>query len=84
MHPRKILWFAKFNIMCGITVEKQFGAECFAKDAIKLAFQEGLTHHTGRDTFIVHPPGRIISVEVESREAEDEELKWHRGPRWNI
>lgn len=84
MHPRKKLWFAKFNILGDITVEKQFGGEMFARDAIKAAFQEGLTLHTDKNTFIVYPPSRIISVEVEQREATEEQLQWHSGPRWNI
>lgn len=84
MHPRKKLWFAKFNIMGNVTVEKSFGGEYFAKEATKMAFRDGLTHHTGKETFTVYPPARIISVEVECREVEDHSHVYHRGPRWNI
>ncbi|MNN10020.1 hypothetical protein D3C81_1229300 [compost metagenome] len=84
MHPRKKLWFAKFNIMGGITVERGFSGEHYLKEVIKVAFRDGLTHHTDKETFIVYPPGRIISVEVDRREASDDVLQYHLGPRWNI
>lgn len=85
MHPRKKFWFAKFNIMGGLTVERQIGAECYVQEVIKAAFRDGLKHITGRDSYTVYPPSRIISVEVEQREVEDSgEHTMFRGPRWNI
>ena len=85
MHPRKQFWFAKFNIQGDITVERQISAECYVQEVIKAAFRDGLKHSTGRDSYTVYPPSRIISVEVELRTVGgiSEDIGF-RGPRWNI
>lgn len=84
MHPRKKLWFAKFNIEGGLTVERQISGECYVKEVIKAAFRDGLTHHTDKETFTVYPPSRIVSVQVTRREVDEPACEYHLGPRWSI